>query len=484
MPCLLCTCMVLTGLSDGPLYARAAFNKALILRGGKGTPLPTKGVRTLVIDAGHGGKDPGGSGPNCHEKDIVLNVARLLSIGVRANFADVEVIMTRADDTFIPLHERAAIANAAGADLFISIHANVIVGSAGTAGTETYVMGQHVAEENLRVAKRENASILLEDDVENNYGYDPNSPEGHIMMANFQHAHLERSIEFADLLEKQYAARGRKSRGVKQAGFVVLKRAGMPAVLTELGFMTNSAEEKYLMSTAGQAELADALLAAFGAYHQRLGGSLPNRLVGTPKNARQWTAKGISPTAIRYVAPVAAKTPARVESAPGVAPATPVERVRPVPVGGSNAPLIYSPPNVVVPGRQAPRELSYVNPVPIHADTSRTPLRWRNADTKENRRKKTDYRNIPESELTYVIQLLVSSKNYTANDARWNPLPYPLVIEPVGELKAYRCVFSTAAQARTARPRIRQAGYETHLFVLHRGKRLPNEVVEYLMTNR
>jgi N-acetylmuramoyl-L-alanine amidase len=143
---------------------------------------------TVVLDAGHGGKDPGGMGKNSEEKAIALEIAQLLAIGIRTNFPKVEVIMTRSDDTFVPLYERAQIANNAGADLFVSIHANIMPGSSVTYGTETFVMGQHVAEHNLAVAKRENASILLEDNVQQNYGYDPNSDEGHIMMSTFQHA--------------------------------------------------------------------------------------------------------------------------------------------------------------------------------------------------------------------------------------------------------------------------------------------------------
>ncbi|MEM6770525.1 MAG: N-acetylmuramoyl-L-alanine amidase, partial [Bacteroidota bacterium] len=221
--CLLCGgYMMATPARTSPDLA--AFNESLRDWVGKSTPIPLNGLQKVVIDAGHGGKDPGGMGKNSHEKHIALSIARLLAIGIRTNYPDVEVIMTRSDDTFIPLYERAEIANKAGADLFISIHANIMPGSAATYGTETFVMGQHVAEENLRVAKRENAAILLESgDVTTNYGYDPNSPEGHIMMTMQQHAFLERSILFAEAVERQFASSGRKSRGVKQAGFVVLK---------------------------------------------------------------------------------------------------------------------------------------------------------------------------------------------------------------------------------------------------------------------
>ncbi|WP_337957449.1 N-acetylmuramoyl-L-alanine amidase [Neolewinella agarilytica] len=272
--------LIFSLLSCSPMMAgpgfvsptEGGFNDSLNKRKLKSTSTTFNALEKVVIDAGHGGKDPGGMGENSREKHIALSIAQLLAIGIRTNYPEVEVIMTRSDDTFIPLYERAAIANDAGADLFISIHANIMPGGTSTYGTETFVMGQHVAKHNLSVAKRENASILLEDNVEQNYGYDPNSDEGHIMMSMFQHAFLERSIQFAELVENEFSDAGRKSRGVKQAGFVVLKETTMPSVLVETGFMSNPDEEAFLMSDAGQRKLANSLLRAFGKYHERITG--------------------------------------------------------------------------------------------------------------------------------------------------------------------------------------------------------------------
>lgn len=290
-----------------PSPGEEAFNVSLKEAAGKST-LPTlNSVQKVVIDAGHGGKDPGGMGQNSKEKQIVLKIAQLLAIGIRTNYPDVEVIMTRSDDTFIPLYERAAIANREGADLFISIHANIMPGSSATAGTETFVMGQHVARHNLEVAKRENASILLEDNVQENYGYDPNSDEGHIMMSMFQHAFLERSILFAELVENEFADAGRKSRGVKQAGFVVLKETTMPSVLIETGFMSNGEEEAFLLSSAGQQKLANSILKAFNNYYSLLGGKAPVVAANAPASlsvAPARTSPSPQPT------PVAAPPPA------------------------------------------------------------------------------------------------------------------------------------------------------------------------------
>lgn len=223
----------------------------------------------VVIDAGHGGHDPGAVGKNSTEKELVLKMSTKLTDMIQKMYPEIEVIQTRTTDVFIPLFRRIQFANEQNADLFISIHCNYI-SSPKTRGTETFVMGLHRAGENLEVAKRENASILLESNFEANYdGYNPNSPEGHIIMSMFQNNYLDKSIELAADIEAQFAASHMsKSRGVKQAGFAVLRRASMPAVLVEAGFLSNEAEEAYLMSDEGQQAVTDALLKAIGAFYK------------------------------------------------------------------------------------------------------------------------------------------------------------------------------------------------------------------------
>ena len=224
-------------------------------------------VRKVVIDAGHGGADHGCSGKSSKEKAIALQIALKVGAYIEQNLPDVEVIYTRKTDVFVELHERAAIANRANADVFISIHCNA---NANTApyGTETYVMGLHSNVANLDVAKRENEVITLEDDYNQHYdGFDPNSPNAHIIFSLFQGAHLEQSIELAGRVEEQFAERvGRKSRGVKQAGFLVLYKTTMPAVLIETGFLTNANEEKFLASENGMDLIASAIFRAFRDY--------------------------------------------------------------------------------------------------------------------------------------------------------------------------------------------------------------------------
>lgn len=225
------------------------------------------GVKTIVIDAGHGGKDPGAVGHNCKEKDIVLKVALLTGKYIEQYLDDVKVIYTRKDDTFIELSERANIANKAKADLFISIHANA-VGSTRAYGAETFVLGTNSSENNLRIAQKENSVITFEDNYEEKYeGFDPNSPESYIIFNFMQNAYQKQSTSLATLIQDQYTKRvGRKDRKVKQAQLWVLATAAMPAVLTELGFISNPSEEKFLISKEGQDFMASALFRAVRDY--------------------------------------------------------------------------------------------------------------------------------------------------------------------------------------------------------------------------
>jgi len=222
---------------------------------------------TVIIDPGHGGKDPGAVYKQIREKDIVLGIGLKLGNYIRENLPDVKVLYTRDRDVFVPLHERAEIANKNKADLFISLHANYC-GSPSITGTETFVLGLHRTEENLDVAKKENAVILMEDDYSTTYqGFDPNSSESYIMFEMVQDEHLYQSIDLAAEIQSQFKNRaGRKDRGVKQAGFLVLRRTSMPSVLVEAGFLSNNNEANYMNSDDGQAYLASAIFRAVRDY--------------------------------------------------------------------------------------------------------------------------------------------------------------------------------------------------------------------------
>lgn len=224
-------------------------------------------LQTVVIDPGHGGKDPGCQGANSREKEIVLKLGLRLGSLLKEQYPELEVIYTRTEDDFIPLHKRAKIANQADADLFISLHCNY-VGRSDVHGSETYVLGLHRADDNLRVAKRENAAILLEENYKSRYdGYDPNSSMSHIILSTYQSAHLDQSIRFAEEVEEAFKRdANRSSRGVKQAGFLVLRQTTMPSVLIESGFLSHRREESFLLSEAGQAKMSRAIFTAFKEY--------------------------------------------------------------------------------------------------------------------------------------------------------------------------------------------------------------------------
>ncbi len=228
---------------------------------------PREKAFTVVIDAGHGGQDPGAVYKNIREKDVVLRLALRLGRDIRQNMPDTKVIFTRDRDIFIPLHQRAAIANSSKADLFISLHAN-FCNTPSISGTETFVLGLHRSEENLEVAKKENSVILMEEDYSARYeGFDPNSPESYIMFEMVQDEYLDQSITMAALVQEQFKGLAvRKDRGVKQAGFLVLRKTGMPGILIEAGFLSNSAEAQYLNSEKGQISLTTAICQAFKLY--------------------------------------------------------------------------------------------------------------------------------------------------------------------------------------------------------------------------
>lgn len=236
------------------------------------TASPKNKITTIVIDAGHGGKDPGNlGGEGIIEKDVALAVALKLGAMIEKNMPDVKVVYTRKTDVFIELWERPAIANKNNADLFISIHCNAHDNTSAM-GSETYAMGLHKTKGNLDVAKRENSSILLEEDYEENdnyAGFDPKSPEAHIIFSLFQNNNLYQSLGLAENIEANFKAITKlKSRGVKQAGFLVLWKTTMPSVLVELGFLTNKDDRDYLKGETGQKNTALSIYNAIKTYKE------------------------------------------------------------------------------------------------------------------------------------------------------------------------------------------------------------------------
>jgi N-acetylmuramoyl-L-alanine amidase len=229
-------------------------------------------VRTIVIDAGHGGHDAGCMYGGAKEKDVTLKVALKLGKEIEALIPDVKVIYTRKEDHFVELWERAGVANRNNADLFISIHCNANK-KLEVFGTETFSMGLHKSEGNLEVAKRENDVILLEKDIDERYeGFDPNSPEAHIYFSFMQSAYMDQSLKLAALVESGFKGINRNSRGVKQAGLMVLWKSKMPSILIETGFLSNKTERAYLTSESGQKELAVAIAQSVNTYKKQAEG--------------------------------------------------------------------------------------------------------------------------------------------------------------------------------------------------------------------
>lgn len=224
----------------------------------------------VVIDPGHGGKDPGAVRGSYKEKDINLAVATLLGKYIENKHGDTKVIYTRTSDVFVDLDKRANIANKAKANLFISVHVNSTAAKTEkSSGVETFILGTSRSAENLEVAKRENSVILLEDDYTKKYeGFDPKSPESYIIFEFMTNKYMEQSLDFADLVQRHMKeiAKRPTSRGVKQAGLLVLRKSSMPSVLVELGFINNPTEAAYMSSNSGQRALASSLFAAFEKY--------------------------------------------------------------------------------------------------------------------------------------------------------------------------------------------------------------------------
>jgi N-acetylmuramoyl-L-alanine amidase len=472
-------CLLTTLLFFFPPLLNTAFNNTLasvnvLSHKGRLIPLnpePPFRIKTIVIDAGHGGHDPGCSGANSVEKHLALAIAKSFASNIAFNYPDVAVILTRDTDVFIPLHERAAIANKAQADLFISIHCNALPGSSATWGSETYVMGLHTAEHNLDVAKRENNAILLEDNYERNYDYDPNSPEGHILLSMFQNAYLEQSILFAERVEHHIKATAeRRSRGVKQAGFVVLKETAMPSVLVEAGFLTSSKDEQFLLTEQGQADVAEALLQAFAEYKNILEGvqdspAVSGILATNTPQVQQPPAKVETP--INQTASTTFYTPP-VSTTPSQAVVT---TTAPVPDS-----YRYTPPQTesvaVQPEPMISREL-YPNqgtisaPVPAQ-DRALQPKGTGDTSWAENLGTET----VKKEDVFFSVQLAASPQILDTSSPQWKGTGYLIEVHQEEELYKYQVRNIKSTQlAFATRQALQQQGFTDAFLVAYRNGR-------------
>ncbi len=260
------------------MLKRIALSASLVICMVLGTSHPlnlTKlSLNTIVIDAGHGGHDSGciSHGKDIYEKDICLTIAKKLGRKIQDSMPGVNVIYTRTRDVFVPLWKRAHIANSNKADLFISVHCNAHKETK-FHGIETYVMGLNMSQGNLEVSKRENQSIVLEQDYKENKaynGFDPDSDEAHIILSLYQNAFRNQSLELASTVQANVEQQKiRKNLGVKEAGFVVLWKTAMPSILVETGFLTNPDEKQYLISDTGQNKIAHSIYESVVQYKDR-----------------------------------------------------------------------------------------------------------------------------------------------------------------------------------------------------------------------
>lgn len=246
---------------------------------------------TVVIDAGHGGHDPGAMGAQVREKDLNLEVSKRLGKLISTAYPDVNVLLTRSTDVFLTLQERANFVNKHNADLFICVHTNS-ADNRSVRGAETFTLGLDKMDSNLDVAMRENSVMMLEDDYQTKYqGFDPNSVESYIMFEFMQDQYIDKSLQFASLVQQQFSGTlNRADRGVRQAGFWVLHKSACPSVLVEMGFISNRDEEKYLMSDKGKDDIAQAICSAFVSYKQSLDRKSGAVAAQEPKPAKADTA--------------------------------------------------------------------------------------------------------------------------------------------------------------------------------------------------
>lgn len=266
------------------------FLASFLFLSGFTTTLSAQKKYTIVLDAGHGGKDPGNLGNGFKEKKIALRVA--LDVGKELSTAkDVKVVYTRKKDVFVELHNRAKKANDIKADLFVSIHCDAFNKST-PHGAGTFVLGLNGNKENLEISKRENSVILLEDNYKQNYDYDPNSPESVIGLSVLQEENLDNSLAIAGGIQGNFSSIKRFDRKVKQANFLVLRETVMPSVLVELGFLTNKAEGNFLNSRNGQLKMAKAIAAAIKKYVKSLQlNTIQQEVVSTNKPVKQKNSK-------------------------------------------------------------------------------------------------------------------------------------------------------------------------------------------------
>ena len=370
---------------------------------------------TVVLDAGHGGKDSGTVGNGGKEKDITLAVAKLVGTKIQATHPEVRVLYTRRTDVFVGLQERADFANRNKASMMLSIHVNSAP-SKSVYGTETYVLGVAKLANNLSVAMRENKAMLLESDYKTTYrGFDPTSTESYIMFDLMQDAYFNKSIDLANHIQRHYRRSGRYSRGVRQDILWVLSQSAMPSVLTEIGFLSNSSEAAYMLSTQGQEELASSIAGAFSSYYAAWRGK------ASPRSTRRDSAT----------------TPPEPEAEPSAQVEDTADSLTARPANSSSS-------------------------SPARSERSSS-----SASSSVATKVKEAFKKQPEAKLTeglhYRVQFLSSPEKIDTKDARFRRLPQPIERQQAGKAYIYllpACKTKAEAQAQIkALPKAYQDAY-------------------------
>ena len=446
-------------------------------------------VRTVVIDPGHGGAKPGAQGKHVQEKTVTLAVAKKFGKLIEDNYPDVKVIYTRTTDVDISLAERAHIANRNKADLFISIHANSHPTNAPT-GVETFVMGLSESRANLEVAKKENADILLEADYKSNAdysGFDPNAPETYVMLAMFQNAFIDKSLNLAQAIQNQYKQSLKTiNRGVKQAELYVLYKTTCPSVLTEIGFISNPGEEAFMISEEGQAKIAVCLFNAFMTYKATEEGT--DKIANPVINIKGWNTPAEKPAevakpakdtvAVEPVKPAVVKVE---EPKPAVAKAE-----EPKPAVEAPKPIVEEPVVPVAAATEKPKP-SAALPAKQTAKVNETkpaeskPAEAKAAEPKAATAKPATTPAKPAAEsksgVRYRVQFCTASRQMKAGDPDLHGIK-DFHIAPSGRLYAYTAGdYTSLAQARERCKTIQNTTRFKDAFVvaIYRGERISLE---------
>jgi N-acetylmuramoyl-L-alanine amidase len=447
------------------------------------TPQITK-KWVVVIDAGHGGKDPGCHGVKYNEKDVALAVALKLGHLLEANDDNVKVIYTRTTDVFIPLNERAEIANRNHADFFICVHCNASPDKT-KYGAATYVMGLYKSEGNLEVSKRENSSVLYEKNYKQTYnGFDPNSDEGNILFAMYQNAYLAQSLDLSTKIQKEYSGQaGRTDNGVKQAGFLVLWKTTMPSLLTEIGFLTNPEEESFIGSQKGQNKIAQCLFFALQQYIDEKEGTTFNaddfKLAPTKSDSIPVKSTTVeTPDTSAKVAPI--DTIKAVVVKPQPTPVKQIKATTPKDADKMKASLKILHPDTTanVAEKQAPDTTTHKAIKSIVDTTANKPIK-KSPDLTAHKTVKltvdsTTHKSIKiaadSTKIIYKVQIVLSPKPLEMSDARFNNVQDVEMYIDKGMYKYTSGHFTTLDEAVRLQAKLRAQGFKDCFVVAFKGK--------------